>query len=101
MSMLFARALPSDRPYWPGRCLLAAVDAVAWPCLWLVAIRAAPANLGLVGAFACACAVVLAVRRLWIAIRLNHRYQFTTWRWGKAAAWLLLFGMVLKLAITL
>lgn len=88
-----------DRPYWHGRRLLAAVDAAAWPCLWLVAIRAAPADLGLVGALACACMVMMAVRRLWIAIRLNRRYHFTTWRWGKVVAWLLLFGMVLKLAI--
>ena len=99
MWMLFARAPPPDRPYWRGRCSLAAVDAVAWPCLWLVAIRAVPADLGLVGAFASACAVVVAVRRLWIAVQHNPRYHFTTWRWGKAAAWLLLFGMVLKLAI--
>lgn len=99
MWMLFARAPSPDRPYWRGRCSLAAVDAVAWPCLWLVAIRAAPADLGLVGAFACACVVVLAVRRLWIAIRLNHRYQFTTWRWAKIVCWLMLVGLVLKLLL--
>lgn len=99
MWVLFARAPLPDRPYWRGRCSLAAVDAVAWPCLWLVAIRAAPANLGLVGAFACAWLVAVAVWRLWTAIRHNHRYHFTTWRWGKVTAWLLLFGMLLKLAI--
>ena len=99
MWMLFVRTPLPDRPYWRGRCSLAAVDALAWPGLWLVAIRSAPADLGLVGAFACACVIVAAAQRLWIAVWQNHRYHFTTWRWGKAVAWLLLFGMILKLAM--
>jgi hypothetical protein len=29
----------------------------------------------------------------------NHRYHFTTWRWGRVALGLLLIGMVLKVAL--
>ncbi len=98
MWMLFARAPPPDLPYWYGRCWLAAADAVAWPCALVLAVRAAPVDLGVVGGLACAWAVAAALRRLWTAIRCNHRYRFTTWRWAKALAWLLIVGTVLKLA---
>lgn len=99
MWVLFAWAASPDRPYWPGRRWLAAVDAVAWPCLWLFAARSAPVDLGVAGALACAWAVVAAVRRLWTAIGRNHRYQFTTWRWATFLGWLLLVGSVLKLLL--
>ena len=33
------------------------------------------------------------------ALRLNHRYWFTTWRWGSFAAALLFIGIVLKIAM--
>jgi hypothetical protein len=29
---------------------------------------------------------------------VNHRYWFTTWRWGRIAIALMVIGMVLKLA---
>lgn len=99
MWMLFARAPPPDRPYWRGRRWLAAVDALAWPCLWLVMIRSVPADLGVAGALASAWVVAAAVRRAWVAIRCNHRYQFTTWRWARVLGWLLLIGIVLKVAM--
>jgi hypothetical protein len=30
---------------------------------------------------------------------MNHRYWFTTWRWGRVAAAMLLVGAVLKVAM--
>lgn len=35
-------------------------------------------------------------RALWV----NHRYWFTTWRWGKVLASMLLIGAVLKLSMS-
>ena len=36
MWLLVAREPRPDAPDWPGRRLLAAVDAVAWPLLWVL-----------------------------------------------------------------
>ncbi len=35
MWFVFARAPLPDAPYWPGRRLLALVDAIAWPVAWI------------------------------------------------------------------
>jgi len=48
-----------------------------------------------------ACAIAAGVVRLHRAIAVNHRYRFTTWRWGRVLAGLLLFGWLLKLAASL
>ena len=88
-----------DVPYWPGRRLLAAVDAVVWPLLWVLVFSHAPKPVGLVGPFVAAVALLCALGRLHRALWVNHRYWFTTWRWGRIAAVLLLMGVVLKLAI--
>ena len=53
---------------------------------------------GAVGQLAIALAVLSAVVRLHRALRVNHRYRFTTWRWGKVLAALFLVGGLLKLA---
>ena len=37
--------------------------------------------------------------RLYRAIWSNHRYWFTTWRWGRIVAALLLMGEALKFAL--
>ncbi|MEI7464992.1 MAG: hypothetical protein WCJ87_06580 [Burkholderiales bacterium] len=29
----------------------------------------------------------------------NHRYWFTTWRWGKVLAWMMVIGAVLKVTM--
>lgn len=97
MWMLFVRAQPPDRRYWSGRRGLAAGDAVVWPVLWLLAIRLAPVDLGVVGALACAWTVVAAMQRLRVAVWNNHRYHFTTWRWAKVLAGLLIVATFLKL----
>ena len=59
----------------------------------------APKPVGLVGPFVAAVALLCALGRLHRALWVNHRYRFTTWRWGRIAAALLLMGVVLKLTM--
>ena len=99
MWLLVAREPRPDAPDWPGRRLLAAVDAVVWPLLWVWVFRHAPEPVGLVGPFVTAMAVLLGLGRLHRALRVNHRYWFTTWRWGRVAAALLVVGAVLKVTV--
>lgn len=99
MWLLVAREPRPDAPRWPGRRLLAAVDAVVWPLLWALLVRQAPHPVGLVGPFVTSVVAVLCVGRLHRAIWLNHRYWFTTWRWVKVIAAVVLVGMVLKLSL--
>ena len=80
--------------------MLAAIDAVAWPLMWVLLIRQVPGPAGLVGPFVTALAVLLALGRLHRALWVNHRYWFTTWRWGKVLGAMLLIGAVLKIAMT-
>ena len=101
MWVIFARAPPPDVQVWPGRRVLALVDAVAWPAAWAAWLLGLQVPLGLAGQFALAYCGVAALRRAIRAAVHNHRYHFTTWRWGR---WLLLalaFGYALKLAVLL
>ena len=99
MWLLVARESPPDAPYWPGRRLLASVDAAVWPLLWVMVFSHAPKPVGLVGPLVAAVALLFALGRLHRALWINHRYRFTTWRWGRIAAALLLMGVVLKLTM--
>ena len=84
-------------PYWCGRRFLAALDALAWPAVLLVAIRTALFNTGAFGLVASSLAVLVAARRLDRAIFRNQRYEFTPLRWGFVLAWMLAIGAGLKL----
>lgn len=99
MLMLIAREPRPDAGYWPGRRWLAAVDAVIWPLLWIALIRQLPPESGVVGAVGIAVAVLCCVGRLYRALWVNERYWFTTWRWGRVVAALLLVGAVLKMTV--
>ena len=99
MWLLVAREPRPDAPYWPGRCWLAVVDAALWPLLWVLLFRHAPEPVGLVGPFVTAVAVLCAIGRLHRAIWVNHRYWFTTWRWGRVVAGLLVMGAMMKVAM--
>ena len=99
MWLLVAREPRPDVPDWPGRRLLAAIDAVLWPLVWVLLIRQVPGSAGLVDPFVTALAMLLGLGRLHRALWVNHRYWFTTWRWGRLAAVLLLLGVALKLAM--
>jgi hypothetical protein len=99
MWLVVVRQPKPDAPYWTGRQLLAAVDAVAWPILWVVVINQAPAPVGVVGPFATAVAVLCGLGRLHRALCVNRRYWFTTWRWGRIAAAFFVVGMVMKMML--
>jgi hypothetical protein len=99
MWIVITRTRRPDASIWPGRKGLAAIDAVVWPLLWVVVVWHAPAPTGLIGPVVCASAALSATMRLRRALWANERYWFTTWRWGKVAAAMLLMGWVLKLAM--
>lgn len=90
MWLVLTRAPLPDAPYWPGRPLLGLFDAVAWPVAW-------PA--GIVGPLIIALAVLSALGRAHRAALQNHRYHFTTWRWGCVLTWMLAVGALLKLGL--
>jgi hypothetical protein len=99
MWLVLTRAPLPDAPYWPGRRLLALVDAVAWPAAWIVLAAHLPKPAGILGPMIIALAVLSALGRLRRAAWQNHRYHFTAWRWGRVVGVLLLLGVVLKFAL--
>jgi len=88
-------------PVWPGRRLLASLDALVWPAAWIGFVMTAGPRAGVVGALAVALAVLLAIGRLRTAIFLNHRYAMSTWRWARPVAALLMIGVVIKVVLGL
>jgi hypothetical protein len=99
MWLLFAPAPQPDAPYWPGRRWLAAIDAVVWPGVAWFALNQMASSGGLVIALAMALLAVSAARRLFKALLANHRYHFTTWRWGRVLAWMVVIGALLKVVL--
>lgn len=98
MWLLYARAPVPDAPCWPGRRLLAFLDAVVWPLVIAAFIGGTSLQTGVVGSLTLALCVLFGVRRCVRALWRNERYQFTTWRWGRPLAALLAVGAALKLA---
>lgn len=98
MWLVLTRAPLPDAPYWPGRRLLALVDAVGWPAGWVVLATNLPQSAGIVGPVIMALAALSAIGRAKRAIWANRHYHFTTWRWGRWALILLSVGLVLKVA---
>lgn len=99
MWVIFARATPPDAVVWPGRRALAVVDAVAWPTAWAAFVLGLPVPGGVTGLFALALCAVSAFTRAHRAVAHNHRYHFTTWRWGRRLVFILAFGCAMKLAV--
>ena len=99
MWIVFARAPAPDVAYWPGRRWLAALDAVAWPAIILAVLAQVPGEPGIVLPMAGAILALAAMTRLRTALWINHRYRFTTWRWGHVAVALVLIGMAMKFAV--
>ena len=101
MWLLVSRVPPPHARYWPGRRWFAALDAVGWPMAWVLAVAYAPMPAGLTGTTVVAFVALSALGRCRRALWVNHRYRFTTWRWGRVVALLLVVGSMLKLASSL
>jgi len=99
MLMLIARAPVPDAAYWPGRRLLALVDAVLWPALLAIGVANVPLDTGIVGRVGLGLCALSAVQRAVRAGWRNERYRFTTLRVGLPLAALLGLGLLLKLAV--
>jgi hypothetical protein len=98
MWLLVAREPRANAPYWPGRRWLAAIDAVAWPLLWVLLGSLIDAPVGIVDPVIAVVALLFSAERVHRALWVNHRYWFTTWRWGRIVIALMVIGMVLRLA---
>ena len=85
--------------YWPGRRLLALIDALAWPAAFAALIVQAPFATELVGAVSLAFCLLYALRRARRAVWDNERYWFTTWRLTVMIACCVIFGWALELAL--
>jgi len=98
MALIFVRESRPNAHVWRGRRLLALLDAVAWPILWIFAVRQAPLETGLIGEVIVVSAVLIAALRSVKALSRNERYSFTTWRWGRFAVVIISVGLLLKFA---
>jgi hypothetical protein len=101
MWLVFARAPLPDAPYWPGRRLLAVVDAVVWPVAWVALAMHLSHPAGIAAPVVVALAVLSAVVRVHRAACQNHRYHFTTLRWGRVVAGLLLVGVAVTFGLAI
>lgn len=97
--MVYVREHKPDMPHWRGRRRLAVLDALGWPLLGLILLQRVNVPMGIVGPMLQVCLAFAALARVWRAAFENHRYRFTTWRWGRLAAALWLLGALMKLAI--
>jgi hypothetical protein len=98
MWVLYTPAPAQDAQCWPGRRLLALVDAVMWPTVLALVIFRLPLGAGLVAPVALALCVLIAFRRGVCAQWHCERYHFTTWRLGVPLVALLALGVVLSLS---
>lgn len=103
MWLVVAREPYPDAPYWPGRSWLGALDAIAWPLLWiaLVIYLDSTMSVGIFKLVVLGVGPLCAVSRLHRALWVNYRYRFTTWRWGKPILMLWAVGVLMKLAVML
>ena len=97
MWLIFARATRPDARVWPGRRVLAVVDALAWPGALASCVLGEPLAHGLAAHVVLGWCTVVALCRAHRALARNHRYHFTAWRWGRWLAMALCFGFALKL----
>lgn len=99
MWVVLARRERQPATYWPGRRLLALIDALVWPsgCAYLV--TRVPFTTGAVGAVALALCLLFALRRAHRAVWQNERYGFTTRGFSVAVACCMAFGWALRLGV--
>ena len=96
MWIIYGRTPKPDAAYFAGRRWLALLDAVAWPVAWLIAISVIPYDTGVLGSFARAVLVLVALGRCQRALFRNERYRFSTLRWGVPILALVALGELMK-----
>lgn len=101
MLVAYQRSPIPNAVVWPGRRVLAVMDAIVWPALWVAGTIAAPFQTGTTGALLMAFALLFAISRLRRAIFENASYHFTTWRWGRPVVVLVAVGASLKFMMSL
>lgn len=84
-------------PYWPGRRLLGAIDALFWPVFWVVMLWRVDAPMGGVRPLLTTVLAWCAFSRVWRATFDNSDYTFATWRWGKVLGVLLVLSWIFRL----
>ena len=99
MWLLIPRRVRPVMTYWPGRRVLAAIDALFWPAVWLVLLMRVEVPMGVTRPVFMAVLAMSAVSRLWRATFDNSDYTFTTWRWGKVLGGLLLVSWFIQLTL--
>jgi hypothetical protein len=97
MWVLVTREPRPDAPNWPGRRLLSALDALAWPLAAMCALQCAPASTRLFGTTGAAVLALFALSRLRTALWSNGQYRFTSWLFMKVFGLVALVGLALKL----
>ena len=97
MYVFFARSSRPDAVVWPGRRLVACLDALGWPAAWCTLMTSVQ-HAGVLSVVAPALAALLAVMRLQCALLRNQRFRFSTWVWGRRFALVWALGCLLKLA---
>ena len=97
MWIAIARTSPPNAAYWPGRRMLAVLDAIVWPALWFVAFLTLPAKTGVIGPVIQALSILFALWRAYLAVFWNERYRFTTLRCGMPIASLVALGAMIKI----
>lgn len=100
MWILLTRAPAPDAMVWPGRRPLAVLDAITWPAAWIAIVEQAGFLHGIVGAALVTWGAVAAWGRVRSALWVNHRYRFTTWRWGRVVGMLTVLAIALKWTLT-
>ncbi|WP_291105488.1 hypothetical protein [Hydrogenophaga sp.] len=100
MWLLVAREPRANASYWTGRRWFSALDAVAWPMVWVLLVSQFDVPVGIVGPMVVAIALLFSAERIHRAVWVNHRYWFTTWRWGRIVIALMVIGLVLKFTVS-
>lgn len=77
--------------------MLASLDAIAWPAIWITVMATSPFSKGVLGWAVISVAGFAAVYRVCRAIGRNERYWFTSSRWGVPVAILIATGSIIKL----
>lgn len=100
MWVMFMRTPRPDAREWTGRRWFAAMDALAWPALGCWMLAHVPGGRGIFIPFLTSILIVVAAKRLTMALFENRRYHFTTLRWIRPLACVYAVGIVMKVLLS-